>query len=82
MGNSRVGGRCYFERMKVVKIMPALLHWHACSFIIYVLHKEMQFQKSLLEFGCKRSKEKSKGNKKAVADEKLLKHQGCLSGGK
>ena len=28
------------------------------------------------------SKEKSRGNKKAVADETLLRHQGCLTVGK
>lgn len=30
MGNSRVGGGCYFERMKAVKIMPTLLHYNTC----------------------------------------------------
>ena len=47
MGNSRVGEGCYFRRMKAVKIKPALLHCHAWFSIINVLHKEMQFQKSL-----------------------------------
>ena len=47
MDNSRVGGGRYFERVKAVKIMSALLHWHVWFSIIHVLQKEMQFQKSL-----------------------------------
>ena len=82
MGNSRVGGGCYFKRTKAVKIMPTLLHWHAWFSIIHVLHKEMQYQKSLTWVWMQMVKRESRGNKKAVADEKLLKHQGCLSGGK
>ena len=61
-------------RVKAVKILSALLHWHAWFSIILVLHKEMQFKKkldlSLDANGQKRNQEKIR---------KLLQMRNCSS---